>query len=163
MIVVVSDTSAICYLVLIEAIELLPQLYNQIFIPSIVQQELSNTRSPVIVQNWINNPPEWLIIQTVDISIEPDLEGIDVGEKAAIILAKNLGADLIILDDALGRKVAQNRGLRVTGLMGVLDEAAKQNLIDLPLIIARLQQTSFRVSSKLIQILLQSYTDRLNN
>jgi len=48
-----------------------------------------------------------------------------------------------------------SRQLRVTGLLGVLDEAAKQNF-NFPAI-ARLQQTTFRASSKLIQSLLQQH------
>ncbi|MBD2772450.1 DUF3368 domain-containing protein [Iningainema tapete] len=57
----------------------------------------------------------------------------------------------------LGRQIAQARGLRVTGLLGVLDEAGRQNLLDFPDSINRLQQTTFRASSKLIQVLLQKY------
>lgn len=45
--------------------------------------------------------------------------------------------------------------LRVTGLLGVLDEAGRQKLVDFPEALARLQQTTFRASSKLIQSLLQ--------
>ncbi|MBE9124956.1 MULTISPECIES: hypothetical protein [unclassified Coleofasciculus] len=65
--IVVSDTSPICYLLLIGEIELLPQLYGQVLIPRIVQQELSNARSPVSVQNWSNCLPEWLVVQTLEI------------------------------------------------------------------------------------------------
>ena len=42
-----SDTSPICYLLLIGKIELLAQLYGQVLIPSVVQQELSDQRSPI--------------------------------------------------------------------------------------------------------------------
>ena len=47
--------------------------------------------------------------------------------------------------------------LRVTGLLGVLDEAARQNLVDFPKAISRLQETTFRASLQLIQSLLQRY------
>ncbi len=86
--IVVSDTSPICYLLLIGEIELLPQLYGQVLIPRIVQQELSDARSPVSVQNWSNRPPEWLIIQTVDVPSDSDLDALDPGERAAIVLAE---------------------------------------------------------------------------
>jgi predicted nucleic acid-binding protein len=42
--IIVSDTSPICYLLLIGEIELLPQLYGQVLIPQAVQQELANER-----------------------------------------------------------------------------------------------------------------------
>lgn len=155
--IVISDTSPICYLLLIGEIELLPQLYGQVLIPKTVQHELSDARSPVSVQTWINCPPEWLIIQTVDVPTNTNLDGLDPGEQAAIILAQQQNANLIIIDDLLGRQVAQSYGLRVTGLLGVLDEAAQQNLVDFPQAISRLQKTTFRVSSQLIQSLLQRY------
>ncbi|ELS05271.1 protein of unknown function (DUF3368) [Xenococcus sp. PCC 7305] len=61
------------------------------------------------------------------------------------------------LDEALGRKIARSRGLRVTGLLGILDEAAKQNLVDFPSVMNRLQKTTFRVSGSLIKSLLNRY------
>jgi predicted nucleic acid-binding protein len=104
--IVISDTSPICYLLLIGEIELLSQLYGQVLIPKIVQQELSDNKAPTIVQNWIKNPPKWLRIETIqDNNDDPDLQDLDSGEKAAIILAEIQGADLVIIDDGLGRKI----------------------------------------------------------
>ena len=130
--IVVSDTSPLCYLLLIDEIELLAQLYDAVLIPSIVQQELSHIKSPSVVKNWIENPPDWLVIQSVAPGFDRDLEVLDSGERAAIVLAEQQEANLVIVDDALGRKIARSRGLRVTGLLGILDEAAKQNLVDFP-------------------------------
>lgn len=155
--IVVADTSPICYLLLIGEIDLLPQLYGRVLIPQIVQQELADERSPAIVQAWINQPPSWLVIQTVNVPSDSDLDNLDPGERAAIVLAEQQGADLIIIDELSGRRVALSRQFRVTGLLGVLDEAARQNLIDLPGAIARLQQTTFRASLKLIESLLQQH------
>ena len=155
--IVVSDTSPICYLLLIGEIELLPQLYGQVLIPQTVQQELADERSPAVVQAWISQPPEWLVMQTVDVPSDSDLDKLDPGERAAIVLALARGANLVVIDDLLGRQVARSRQLRVTGLLGVLDEAARQNMVDFPGAIARLQQTTFRASSKLIQSLLQRH------
>ena len=155
--IVVSDTSPICYLLLIGEIELLPQLYGQVIIPRIVQQELSDERSPIAVKNWMKAPPNWLIIQDITIPAATDLDIINAGEKAAIALALQEGANLIIIDEVLGRKVARNKGLKVTGLLGILDRAARQNLVDFPKTIAALKKTTFRASSKLIESLLSQY------
>ncbi len=155
--IVVSDTSPICYLLLIGEIEILPQLYDQVLIPRIVQQELSHVKSPSVVQKWIENPPDWLIIKSVDSYFDRDLEVLDLGERAAIILAEQQEANLVIIDDALGRKIARSRSLRVTGLLGVLDEAAKRDLVDFPTAINLLQKTTFRVSGMLIESLLNRY------
>lgn len=155
--IVVADTSPICYLLLIGGIDLLPQLYGRVLIPQIVQQELADERSPAIVQAWISQPPSWLVIQTVNVPSDSDLDNLDPGERAAIVLAEQQGADLIIIDELSGRRVALSRQFRVTGLLGVLSEAARQNLVDLPGAIARLQQTTFRASPELIESLLQQH------
>ena len=155
--IVVSDTSPICYLLLIGEIELLPQIYGQVLIPQAVQQELADKGAPAVVQAWIGQPPEWLVIQTVNIPSDSDLANLDLRERAAIVLALATKADLIVIDDLLGRQVARLRQLRVTGLLGILDEAARQKLVDFPEAIARLQQTSFRASEQLIQSLLQRH------
>ena len=155
--IVVSDTSPICYLLLIGETNILGQLYGQVLIPEIVQKELADTRSPDIVQTWIQIPPKWLIIQRVSILSDDNLNILDPGERDAIILAEQQKANLVIIDDLLGRQIAQSRGLRVTGLLGVLDEAARQNLLNFPSVIAKLEKTTFRASSKLIQALLQKY------
>jgi predicted nucleic acid-binding protein len=155
--IVVSDTSPICYLLLIGEINLLSQLYGQVLIPQVVQEELSNQQSPIIVQNWINNPPQWLIIQSVNVPFDNSLDVLDAGEKSAIILAEQEQANLIIIDDGLGRNIAFSRGLKVTGLLGVLDEAAQQKLVDFQKAITDLQSTTFRVSPKLLQSLLQQH------
>jgi predicted nucleic acid-binding protein len=128
-----------------------------VLIPQVVQRELADERSPAVVQAWMSQPPEWLIIQTVSIPSESDLDNLDPGEQAAIVLAEQRKANLIVIDDLLGRQVALSHHLNVTGLLGVLDEAARQNLVDFPEVIARLQQTTFRASSKLIQSLLQQH------
>lgn len=155
--IVVSDTSPICYLLLIGEIELLSQLYGQVLIPQVVQEELSNEQSPIIVQNWINNPPQWLIIKSVNVPFDNSLDVLDAGEKSAIILAEQEQANLIIIDDGLGRNIAFSRGLKVTGLLGVLDEAARQKLVDLQKAIVYLESTTFRISPKLLQSLLQKH------
>jgi predicted nucleic acid-binding protein len=154
---VVSDASPICYLLLIGEIKLLTQLYCQVLISSVVQRELSHERSPHLVQNWINNPPPWLIIESVNIMSEQDLEALDASEKSAIILAEQRKANLIIIDDGLGRDIARFRGLRVTGLLGVLDEAAKWKLVDFSQAITFLKTTIFSAAIKLLQSLLQQY------
>ncbi len=60
--IVVCDTSPICYLLLLDQIELLRQLYDVVMIPQAVFDELRAVESPTVVQNWIMQPPEWLRI-----------------------------------------------------------------------------------------------------
>jgi predicted nucleic acid-binding protein len=87
-----------------------------------------------------------------------ELEQLDLGECEAILLMEQLGADLIVLDERLARQIARSRNLRIIGLLGILETAANLGLVDLPATIERLQQTTFRASSRLIQTLLERYS-----
>jgi predicted nucleic acid-binding protein len=154
---VISDTSPLCYLVLIEQIDLLPQLYDQIIIPDMVQRELQTSSAPIAVQQWINQPPPWLLIQTLSQPTDPALNRLDPGEQAAIALAEQLNARLLLIDERYGRKIALQRGLSIIGIIGLLDAAATQALIHLPTVIQRLQATNFRISPRLLEALLDKY------
>jgi hypothetical protein len=82
--IVVSDTSLICYLLLINQIEILQVLYNVVTIPQTVADELSASESPPVVKNWIAQPPKWLQIQATETSQNIELEKLDPGEREAI-------------------------------------------------------------------------------
>jgi predicted nucleic acid-binding protein len=105
---VVSNTSPLNYLVLCEAVEVLPKLYGRIVIPHGVQLELSSHDAPLAVRNVINNPPAWLSVRPCLI---PDTSlPLDSGEIEAICLAAEIRADALIIDDAEARKVGREPG-----------------------------------------------------
>ncbi|GET40759.1 MULTISPECIES: DUF3368 domain-containing protein [Microseira] len=155
--IVISDTSPILYLLLINQLDLLPQMYAQVIIPEIVRDELADPGAPIQLQQWIANAPEWLIVQPVTSTPDATLSNLNPGEQAAITLAQECLADLLIIDERAGRRAATNLGIRIIGVLGILDEAAAQGLINFPEAIAQLQQTNFRASPVLIQRLLDSY------
>ncbi|HEX3582766.1 MAG TPA: DUF3368 domain-containing protein [Thermoanaerobaculia bacterium] len=76
---------------------------------------------------------------------------LDAGERAAIALAEREHADLLLIDDADGRREAQRRRIRVTGLVGVLIAAAERDLIDVAETLRRLDVTNFYIDESLIQ------------
>ncbi len=141
--IVVADTSVLCYLVLIEQIELLPRLFGQIVIPQAVYEELRAEGAPAQLQEWMRRLPTWLEIYSVTAIGDITLESLHSGEREAILLAEELEADLIILDEKAARQIARERGLNLTGLLGILETAATRQLIDLPAVLERLQQTTF--------------------
>ncbi len=61
--IVVCDTSLICYLLLIDQIEVLQVLYSVVVIPQAVAKELNASESPLAIRDWIVQPPNWLQIQ----------------------------------------------------------------------------------------------------
>lgn len=155
--IVVADTSPLNYLVLIEQIELLPRLYGEVFIPNAVFAELSAANAPESVRNWIGENPVWLHIESLSVPLDAELLELHQGEAEAIALAEKLSATLLLIDEREGREVAVRRGLVITGLLGVLRDAAERGLIDLPNALAELQKTTFRASPKLIQALIEQH------
>lgn len=64
--IVVSDTSSLCYLLLINQIDILQTLYDVVIIPQAVANELSAPQTPSVVKKWIAHPPSWLQIQLAE-------------------------------------------------------------------------------------------------
>ena len=87
--IIVADTSPINYLLLISQVDLLPQLFQEIIIPDVVRDEMLDPDAPLILQQWIANPPSWLTVQSVP-EVDPTLNTLDPGEQAAITLAQTL-------------------------------------------------------------------------
>ena len=54
---------------------------------------------------------------------------LDVGEAAALVLAMELRADLVLIDETVGRTVARELGIPVIGVLGILIEAKEKRLI----------------------------------
>lgn len=158
--IVVCDTSPICYLILIEQIQILPQLFTQVTIPPAVKNELLAEQTFSLIQTWIADLPTWVNVQTVPQLLDNLPAKLGAGEREAISLAVNLQAGLIILDDWDARQAALSQGLTITGLLGVLYRAGTQNLLDFYSAVEQLQQTSFRASPKLVQQFLERYSNQ---
>lgn len=148
MTLVVADTGPIHYLALIDAIEILPQLYDRILIPSAVRDELVHPNSPPAVKRWMATLPKWCEIQKA--AVTKERPGLGPGEAEALALAAQVKADLVLLDDHPARAEALRRGLLVTGTIGVLLDAAKHGFVDLQESLDRLVQTSFYIDSDLL-------------
>ncbi len=146
--IVVSDTSPINYLVLCGAIDVLPRLYGQVFVPQAVINELRHPHTPQAVKDWLATAPSWLTIRdplATQVSFR-----LDLGETAAILLAEELHADRLLIDERPGYRIAKFRGLVAVGTLAVLIEAAHTKMIDLAQCIDRLErQTTFRMTPKL--------------
>lgn len=81
------------------------------------------------------------------------MSGLDEGETAAIALAEFLRADLLLIDERDGYRVARRKGLSVTGTLGLLDLAAERGLIDFVQAVTKLEQTTFRRPEALLEAL----------
>lgn len=158
--IAVADASPLCYLVLIDEIGLLPQCFSQILVPRAVIAELLHDDAPAAVRAWASNLPAWICSMEAPLLATTGMEKLQAGEQAAILLAESMKADVILLDEKAARRVAAGRGLRVTGLLGVLGEAATRGQVELAPAIDRLRTTSFRASPALLKATLDRFGSR---
>jgi predicted nucleic acid-binding protein len=158
--IVIADTSPIRYLAQIGLLELLPRLFESIAIPEEVALELRNASAPLVVREWMGEPPEWLRVLAAGSNEDQRLDVLDTGERAAIVLGISLSARLILIDDRKGARVATSLGFETTGTLGVLDLAARRGLVDLREAIDRLRLTNFRYRKEIVAGLLVDYEGR---
>lgn len=123
-------------------------------IPLVVRDELTRPEAPKAVRDWILAAPEWLEVHPMGIIDDSTLEGLDDGEKAALVLAASLSADLLLMDDRQGTRIARKKGFRVIGTLRVLDLAARRSLLDLTEAFDRIKRTNFRYRQELMDELL---------
>lgn len=158
--IVISDTSAITNLAAIQHLHLLPHLYSQVTVPEAVYRELADIDPPV-PGTLEAQSADWLQVRPVtNFTVVARLrnEGrLDPGESEAIALAMELNADLLLIDERRGRAEADQLGLRIIGLLGILVEAKRRNLIAAvkPLIDAMIATSEFRVSPVLYKQILE--------
>jgi predicted nucleic acid-binding protein len=160
--IIVSDTSPINYLVLIGEIDVLPQLLGRVIIPRAVFAELQAEKTPEIVKQFIADLPDWIEIAEAKNGLEIELTELDAGERDAIALAEELGADALLMDEKSGREAALKRSLPVVGTLGILERAAEKNLIDFPATLKALKSKGFFVAPALEQSFLARDFQRKN-
>src|SRR5947208_3309161 len=116
---IISDTSCLIVLTNIQELDLLNKVYGQIITTSEVLSEYGQQL------------PDWFkIIDPKDVKYLKVLElEIDKGEASAILLALELGDATVILDDYKARKVAVKLGLTITGTLGIILKAKRQEII----------------------------------
>lgn len=105
---VVSNTSPLNYLVLVDLQHVLPALFRRILIPDAVWRELSSLAAPQQVKSWLDTAPNWLETQVIS-QVPAGLEQLDPGEREAIALAESVGATLVLLDEKKARQPARER------------------------------------------------------
>lgn len=152
--IVVSDTSAITNLAAIQHLHLLSRLYYRVVIPEAVYRELVDIDPPAPgtleaqTVSWLEG--EQIANRNIVERIQKEAR-LDPGESEAIALALELEADLLLIDERRGRAEAARLGLGVIGLLGILVEAKRQNLVAAvkPLMDTLIATSEFRVSSAL--------------
>jgi predicted nucleic acid-binding protein len=153
--IVVSDTSVITNLGQIDQLTLLKDLFGNIVIPQKVYDELTKVPKQIDLIERLN----WIEVKQILDRAHFDnlLKTLDPGEAEAIVLAIELEADALLIDEKKGRKIAQEHGIIITGLLGILIVAKAENLISevKPILDKLIFETGFRINPKLYQDILK--------
>jgi hypothetical protein len=142
--IIVSDTSPVSNLILIQRLYILQKLFSEIIIPPAVDAEILALKqfdkdlSEYENANWIK------VVQPANSQKVQMLETkLDAGEAQAIVLALETNCDLLLMDERIGTNIARREGLQTIGLVGVLIKAKEREIIkEVCEILEDLKQTS---------------------
>jgi predicted nucleic acid-binding protein len=98
---IIADTSPLNYLILIDAVYILPKMFSEVVIPPAVRHELLSEGAYDVVRRWIENPPEWLTVK-MPVIVDETIN-LGKGETEAISLALETTSEIIALDDRAAR------------------------------------------------------------
>jgi predicted nucleic acid-binding protein len=149
----VSNTTPLRYLIAIEQEHLLGQLFEKVFVPVAVHEAV---RGRVLAM------PAWFEVRTVQ---ETQATTFPVtlhrGERQAILLAEALRADVLLIDEQIGRTIALSRNLPLSGTLGVLERADSMGFVsDFQQVLQRLRASGFFLTEALEQQLLERHRMR---
>jgi predicted nucleic acid-binding protein len=159
----VSNTTPLRYLIAIEQEHILGQLSEKVFVPVAVHEELTDSRTPETVRGRALSMPTWFEVRTVQ---ETQTTTFPVtlhrGERQTILLAEALRADVVLIDERIGRTIALSRNLPLSGTLGVLERADAMGFVsDFPRVLQRLKASGFFITEGLEQRLLERHRTRL--
>ena len=163
--IVVSDTTPLISLLKINHLDLLERLFGEVLIPQAVFDELTSDERFSSEANQIEDS-EFIVVTPIRtpeaVSILRRATGLDKGESEAIVLSDEIKADFLLMDEAKGRDVSTEIGLKIVGTIGILMSAyeSKELTTDEVLdCIDGLKRSGRHIGQRHYKILL----DKLNN
>lgn len=125
---IISNTTPILSLLKINKLELLKEIYGTIIIPRAVFQEIEKGKDKLYYQNL--SLVNWIRIKKIkNKESRTYFFDLDDGEAEVLILANEQNADLVILDEIMGRRYAKQLEINLTGTVGVLLKAKEKGLV----------------------------------
>ncbi len=156
--IVVSNTTPLIGLATIQRFDLLQQLFGKLYIPQAVYDEAvtagreeGGAKREVSTADWIET------VAVKDRSaVEALLDELDLGEAETIVLARELQADWVLMDEKKGRRKVTELGLNKIGTVGILLKAKQVGLIaEIRPELDRLRTEGFSLSQRVIDAVLR--------
>lgn len=124
---VVSNTTPIISLASIDKLNVLKELFGEIIIPHSVYDEIKAKES----YGYKEVDSNYIKVRAIKGTKYRDLllNQLDWGEAETIILAIEINADYVIIDDNIGYKIAKNSGLNVIRTLSVLLKAKDKGIV----------------------------------
>ncbi|MDY5541374.1 MAG: DUF3368 domain-containing protein [Lachnospiraceae bacterium] len=153
--IVISDTTPIISLLKAGHLEVLQKLFGGVLIPKAVFRELTENYSFQVEAAQVRECPFIHVEQVQDqksVSIFRRVTGLDAGESESIVMAEEKKADLLLIDERKGRRVASQMGLTITGTIGILLHAFDEELLsgeEVETCLLRMNECGIRLNSAL--------------
>jgi len=154
--IVISDSSPLISLAVIEKLDMLGKLYEEIYVPIAVSEEVVRADKPFArkLKLFLNGRTKSVKNK---MAVEILSGDIGAGEAEAIVLALEQQPAVVLIDDLKARRFAKMNGLNVIGTMGILLKAKKVGLIkEIKPLISELLLSDIRIGKKIIEITLQA-------
>ena len=141
-----------------ERLDILHELFGEVIIPEAVFSELTGNEAFKAEADIIRNRDYIEVVKVKSesqVSFLQRVTGLDLGESEAIIYADEAKADLLLMDEAAGRRVAQNMKLPITGSTGILIRAFQSGIItkdEADDAFDRIRKANRHISEKLINM-----------
>lgn len=155
--IVVSDTTPLVTLMKADRLDILHRLFGEVLIPEAVFSELTANETFKEEADLIRKSSYITVVKVQDegkVSFLQRATGLDLGESEAIIYADEAKADLLLMDEMAGRRVAQNMKLPITGSIGIMIRAFQSGIItaaEADDAFEKLKGSNRHISEKLIQ------------
>lgn len=156
--IIVSNTTPLIGLASIGQFDLLHKLFGKIHIPQAVYYEAvvagrkkGGAKQAIAAASWIKT----IVVQD-RLAVEVLLDELDLGEAETIVLARELGADWVLMDEKKGRRKLTQLGLPKIGTVGVFLKAKQSGF--LPVIrdnLMALRERGFSISQTVIEMVLK--------
>ena len=130
--IVVSDSTPLITLMKAMRLDVLHDLFGEVIIPEAVYQELTANDNFPDEAKLISDSDFIRVVSIRDrktVSVLQRATGLDLGESEAIVYADDIHADILLIDEVSGRRVAMDMGLDIMGSIGVLVSAFKKGYI----------------------------------